>query len=354
MKRSLIFFLLLLVPLDVLAVTLEEEIKIGARSDRYIRKMFQVSENKALQEYVQSVGQKLLGSIDDPQFEYRFTVLEDPMLNAFALPGGYIYVTTGMLAYLDSEAALAGLLGHETGHVIGHHSVKQLKKSMGDMFLIFAGLAGSVASGSSSGDSAALLVAGSSISAMKKLGYGRELELNADELGMIYAYEAGYDPSESAKMFRTLRFKSRVGGVGYHAFIATHPDTIERIVRVGEKSQILLNRGKKTLVKRDEYINMVRGLPWGKVDRRKGKKAKPEYRLEIYRTKKGDSFRSVAAKLSGDEKLAFETAVMNSMIPEEDLPEGKLIKVPVPRKLFKELSIYSGVDTPAKKKGKQK
>jgi len=306
-------------------VTIEKERKVGAQVDKQVRKRFRVLKDPAIQKYVSSIGQKVLSSVEDPEFTFRFTVLEHPMLNAFALPGGYVYVTTGMLAYLDSEAALASVLGHEIGHVVAHHAFKQQDKSFKDALLILAG----VAAGGTSG-----LIAGSALSRMSSLGYGRKHEMQADELGMIYAYQAGYDPRESSKMFETLRFKQRVSGVAYHSFQATHPDTIERIIRDDEKSRILINRGMPVSVESDKYRNAIRGITWGRLDRKR--RTGQQYRLEIYRTKRGDTFRTIAKEISGDESLAFEVAVMNAYKPEEKPPVGLIIKVPVPRKRFKD------------------
>jgi predicted Zn-dependent protease len=324
---ALLFFL---AAATLSAQTLEEEVSVGKNGHKYISSHFGLYKNKKIQDYVNGIGQKLLVSIDDPEFTYHFYVLEDPMLNAFALPGGYIYVTTGMLAYIDSEAALAGIVGHEIGHVIGHHGIKQMKKKMGDSLLVFAGLAGSLATGQSASSTAAWVVATSQISQMKQLGYGRDLELQADELGMIYSYDAGYDPRESSKFFQTLKFKERVSGVGYHGFSATHPDTLERIIRSQEKSNILINRGKSVESEREKYLKAIEGMSYGKFNRRK--MGKPKYSLKLYTTIEGDTFRGIASSKTGDESMAFEIAVMNSMRPNSKLEPGTLLKVPVPGK----------------------
>jgi len=344
--------LLLFLTVTVLtAQTLEEEVNVGKNGHKYIRTHFGLYKNKKIQDYVNDIGQKLLKSIDDPEFIYHFYVLEDPMLNAFALPGGYIYVTTGMLAYIDSEAALAGIIGHEIGHVIGHHGIKQMKKKMGDSLLVFAGLAGSVATGQSTNSSVAWVVATSQISQMKQLGYGRDLELQADELGMIYSYEAGYDPRESSQLFQTLKFKERVSGVGYHGFSATHPDTLERIIRSQEKASILVNRGKAVGSDRDRYLKAIEGMSYGRFDRRK--RGKPEYVLELYTSAAGDTLRSIAAAKTGDESMAFEIAVMNAMRPNDKLETGVLLKVPVlPKGVASATDTGSDTSTAKSKKGK--
>ncbi len=326
MKRLFVTLLLLVFSAGTaFPVSIEKERKVGAQVDKQVRRQFRVLKNPAVQKYVSSVAQRVLSSVEDPEFKFRFTVLEHPMLNAFALPGGYIYITTGMLAYLDSEAALAAVLGHEIGHVVGHHAFKQQDKSFKDTLLI---LAAAVAGGPS------VMVAGSALSRMSSLGYGRKYEMQSDEFGMIYAYQAGYDPRESSKMFETLRFKQRVSGVAYHGFQATHPDTIERIIRDDEKARILVNRGMPVSIDREKYLNAIRGISWGRLDRKR--RTGPQYRLETYRTKRGDTFRKIARKVSGDEGLAFEVAVMNAYKPEEKPPVGLVIKVPVPKKRFKD------------------
>ena len=331
MKQLLlsIFFLSLLFQ-PLFAQTPQEEIKVGENGDKYIRENFGEYKDKKIQDYVSRIGHKLLESIDDAEFTYHFLVIEDPMLNAFALPGGYIYITTGMLAYLNSEAGLAGILGHEIGHVIGHHAIKQMKKSLGDTLLVFAGLAGSIATGQEANTTLAWVVATSQISEMNRLGYGRDLELQGDEFGMIYTYDAGYDPREVSTFFQTLKFKERVSGVGYHGFSATHPDTIERVSKCEEKSGILIKRGKSVKVGREEYLRAIEGLTFGRFDRRR--KEKPSFKIEIYETKKGDTFRTIADEKSKDESMAFEIAVMNAMRPDDELSEGYLLKIPIPVK----------------------
>ena len=329
MKRFLIFFAILLFITPAFAgVNLNEEIKVGKSADKFIRKYFGVYNDKKIQDYVNRVGQSLLKSIEDPEFEYSFLVVDDPMLNAFAVPGGYVYITRGMLAYLDSEAALAGVLGHEIGHVIGHHSYKKMQKSLGDTLLIFAGLGAGLAAGG--GDATAAWVAATaSITQMSSAGYGRALELQADEFGMIYSYDAGYDPRASSGLFNTLFFKERITGAGYHGFYATHPDTMERIIKTREKSDIIASRGKPITIKRREYLENIKGLTFGKGDRRS--KRPPPYVLDLYETKEGDNFRSIAKEVTGDESMGFELAVINSMRVGDKLTPGTLLKVPVKR-----------------------
>ncbi|MFQ5432525.1 MAG: M48 family metalloprotease [Nitrospinota bacterium] len=330
MKRFSILIAIFFFVTPALAVNLNEEIKVGQNADKFIRKQFGVYPDKKIQAYVNRIGQKLLKSIEDPEFEYHFLVVDDPMLNAFAVPGGYVYITRGMLAYLDNEAALAGVLGHEIGHVIGHHSYKKMKKSLGDTLLIFAGLGAGLASGG--GDAtAAWVMATTSITQLSSAGYGRELELQADEFGMIYSYDAGYDPRANSGFFNTLLFKERISGAGYHGFYATHPDTMERVVKTREKSEIIASRGKPLVINRREYLEKIKGLTFGKGNRKI--KKPPPYVLELYETKKGDTFRGIAKNVTGDESMGFEVAVINSKRVADKLVPGTLLKVPVKRRL---------------------
>lgn len=335
MKRILLTLLILFTAIPVRAQNAREEAKIGESYDKMIRQMFGVVENEKLQQYVSQLGKKLLVNIDDPEFQFHFTVLDDPIINAFAVPGGYVYVTRGMLAYVDNEAELAGVMGHEVGHVIGHHSYKQMQKSLGDSLLIFAGLGASVATGQGATNTVAWVAASQALSQQNRMGYGRELELQADEFGLLYSYDAGYDPRQMQKLFRTLQFKERVSGQEYHGFAATHPDTIERIGKIGEKGDIIANRGQKALaVKRQEYLDAIEGMPYGKGDRRTGVPA--PYTISLYTPQKGDTFRGIARDVAQDESLAFDIAIMNNMRENDTPPEGYRLKVPVPRKQLSE------------------
>lgn len=335
MKRILLTLLFLLAAIPAHAENAREEAKIGESYDKMIRQAFGVVENEKLRRYVNEIGKKLLVNIDDPEFQFHFTVLDDPAINAFAVPGGYVYVTRGMLAYVDNEAELAGVMGHEVGHVIGHHSYKQMQKSLGDTLLVFAGLGASVATGQGATNTVAWVAASQTLSQLNRLGYGRDLEMQADEFGLLYSYDAGYDPRQMVKLFRTLQFKERVSGQEYHGFAATHPDTIERISKVGEKGDIISNRGQKFLaVKRQEYLDAVEGMPYGKGDRKAG--IPPPYTLVTYTPKKGDTFRGIAREVSKDESLAFDVAIMNNMRENDAVPEGYRLKVPVPRKQLSE------------------
>ncbi|MBI3794613.1 MAG: M48 family metalloprotease [Nitrospinae bacterium] len=333
-KTLLVFCTAIALVVGASAETAKDEVKIGEQYDKFVRDQFGVVHDEKIQKYASEMSQKLAASIENPEFQFHILVIDDPMINAFAVPGGYVYIARGMLAYLDSEAEFAGVLGHEMGHVIGHHSYKQMQKSMGDSLLMLAGLGATVAGGGGAQGAAAWVTAASTLSALNGAGYGRDLESQADEFGLIYSMDAGFDPREQSRFFRSLQFKERVSGVEYHGFMASHPETVERVVKSREKADILLNRGKSSVVNREQYIIAIEGLAYGRGD--KNTKTPPPFVLKAYRTKEGDTYRGIARELSKDEGMAFEIAVMNGMTEKDAVPSGYLLKVPVPRKKMSE------------------
>ena len=121
---------------DFTLISEQQELAMGAQAHRSILKQKKRYNNAALQAYVNSIGQSLAKHSHRKNIRYTFTVLDDPSVNAFALPGGYIYITTGLMAYLNSEGELAGVLGHEIGHVTARHGVKQQSAGVASAILI--------------------------------------------------------------------------------------------------------------------------------------------------------------------------------------------------------------------------
>lgn len=309
------------------AADAEEEEAIGKETYSDIIKEYGRYDDKNLQEYVQRVGKKVLTKVRDPGFEYHFTVVDDEMVNAFALPGGYIYVTRGLLAALNSEAALAGVLGHEIGHVIGHHAMKQMKKQIGSLLLTLAGIA---ASEDVRNNAAAWLTITQTLSQQILLGYGREMEMESDQVGLITAEEAGYSPDGIVNFLQSLRTMERMGGHSYHGFQATHPDTITRIVEAEGKAELLKARGNKIEMYRDRYLDAIDGLRYGKPELKK--KTWPPYVIRIHTVKAGETFRSIAKDCGVEESMAMTMATLNSMDVNDKLTPGYRIKSIIPAK----------------------
>jgi predicted Zn-dependent protease len=163
-------------------------------------------------------------------------VLDSPIINAFALPGGYVYVTRGLLAHLNNEAQLAVVLGHEIGHVAGRHASKQAaKRQIMQGVLVGGALAGQMAFGGDVGEN--VLGLGGSAAQLLSLSYSRDNERESDRLGVEYAIKAGYDAAEGAAFFTSLKRKTKQSGQTLPTWQSTHPDPGRREDTVRELAQ---------------------------------------------------------------------------------------------------------------------
>jgi len=229
---------------DFVTMSEPQEIALGRSSDEEVRKQYKVYASPALQEYVNSVGQKVAANSHRPNLQYHFTVLDSPEINAFALPGGYVYITRGILAYLNSEAEMAAVLGHEIGHVTARHGVRQQSAAQA------TNLGLSVASiflpqlKTPAGQDISNLLGGALLS-----GYGRDHELEADRLGAQYLARTSYDPQAMIRVIDVLKsqetFDAEIAKQEgrepshYHGTFATHPDNDTRLQQVVGEAQNL-------------------------------------------------------------------------------------------------------------------
>jgi len=194
-----------------------------------------------LQAYIERIGKRLVAVSDKPKGKFTFSVLDSEMINAFAAPGGYIYISRGILPYLDSEEELAGVLGHEIGHVTAGHHGRQSRASITNKIVAVTAY---ILTGS--GD---LAEASSMYGSELMSGYGREMELEADQLGAEYMHRAGYDPQAMLQVIGVLkdqeqyaRIKARSGGKPagtYHGLYASHPRNDRRLQTVIAKAREL-------------------------------------------------------------------------------------------------------------------
>ncbi len=204
-----------------------QEIALGKESDGQIRQEMGVYDDPALQQYVSDLGLRLARQSERPGLPWQFTVVDQPAINAFALPGGFIYITRGILPYLDNEAELAGVLGHEIGHVTARHGAQQYTRAVGGQ-LGLAALGVFVPAarpfGQISEQAMALLF----------LKYGREDELQADQLGARYESLGGWDPAGVPGMLSTLGRLDEASGdrKGVPNWLSTHPDPLARVDQI--------------------------------------------------------------------------------------------------------------------------
>ena len=238
-----------------------EEIEMGREADGPITESFGLYESDELQAAVTDIGNELASCSERPQLPWSFKLVDDPMVNAFALPGGFIFVTRGIMAALNSEAELAGVLGHEIGHVTARHSASQMSRQQ----LQQVGLGvGSILS-SDVASAAGVLSAGLGLLNMR---YSRGDESQSDELGVRYMSRAGYDPNALVGVFQTLGLVGGGGG-SVPEWAASHPNPANReedirvfIAAVGQDFSEYARR-------RNEYLQSLDSMTFGQ-DPREG------------------------------------------------------------------------------------
>ncbi|MBI5658552.1 MAG: M48 family metalloprotease [Nitrosomonadales bacterium] len=248
---------------DFVMMSEAQEVSEGRRADADVLKQYRAYESPALQNYVDGVGQELARKSHRANLQYRFTVLDTPEVNAFALPGGYVYITRGILAYLSSEAELAAVLGHEIGHVTARHGVRQQSAAqVADIGLAVASIFVPQLN-SNSGRNLANVLGGALLS-----GYGREHELEADRLGAEYLARTEYDPRAMIRVVGVLKnqelFDAEIAKQEgreprrYHGLFATHPDNDTRLQQVvGESGHLAVANPKEEYTK---FLQQIDGM----------------------------------------------------------------------------------------------
>jgi predicted Zn-dependent protease len=226
-----------------IALTVEEEIALGLQSAPQMAAEFGGQDpDQQLQALVDEIGQRLVSSSEAGQTEYpfEFHVLADTQtVNAFALPGGQIFITRALVDLLQTEGELAGVLGHEIGHVVGRHSAEQLAKSQ-----LIQGLAGAASVGlydPQNPESASAAQMAQLVGAMITMKYGREDELQSDRLGVRFLSDAGYDPRALIRVMEVL--ESASGGARQPEFMSTHPDPGNRIQTIQQAIEEVFPNG---------------------------------------------------------------------------------------------------------------
>ncbi len=233
-----------------------QEIQMGREADPDIVASMGLYPNESLQAYVQELGEGLAASSERPDLPWTFRVLDDPLINAFALPGGFIYVTRGILVHFESEAELAGVLGHEIGHVTARHSVNQISKAQ----LAQLGLGVGMILAPELQEYAGLANASMQLLFLK---FGRDDEHQADELGVRYMGRVGYDPAQLSGVMAMLGQVTRGDGAGPPEWLSTHPNPANReeaIMAMAETAEIALD---PPLVRRDVYLPFLDGMTYG-------------------------------------------------------------------------------------------
>ncbi|MFW6124359.1 MAG: M48 family metalloprotease, partial [Acidobacteriota bacterium] len=239
---------------ELMLFTEEREIAIGKDTDQQIRQQYGLYPDAELTSYVQKVGITMVPHTHRPQLEYHFSILDTPVANAFAVPGGYIYVTRGLLAMMNSEAELAVVLGHELGHVNARHSMRKMSQLM----LVQGGLALGSAISETVADLSGMASVGIQLLFLK---FSRDDERQADQLGVEYSRAGRYNPAEMIDFFQTLKAVGDLSdGHSLPGFLSTHPMYSERVENTQE---MILSSDSSLAVKEGPYLKKIEGLVFG-------------------------------------------------------------------------------------------
>jgi predicted Zn-dependent protease len=238
-----------------------QEIQLGRQADAQVRQEMGLYNDPELQRYIEAVGMKLAKASERPNLPWSFAVVDQPAINAFALPGGFIYLTRGILPFLDDEAQLAGVLGHEIGHVTARHSAQQYTKATSagigvTLLSIFVP------------EARPLQGVTETALGLLFLKYGRDDELEADRLGVRYTAETGWNPQGVAGMLQTLARLDEASGSrrGVPNWLSTHPapaDRVEELKTVIAQAQATTPVGTSGTVDETQFLRRIDGIVFG-------------------------------------------------------------------------------------------
>lgn len=248
----------------------QQEAALGREEHPKILKEFggEYKEKPDLNTYVASVGQFVAATSERKDVQYNFTVLNTPDVNAFAVPGGYIYITRGLVALADNEAELASVLGHETGHITARHTAERVGQAQQTQIgVLGATLLGAVLGGQTGAELAGGLA--SQYGQVRLAGYSQDQEFEADSLGVRYMKRATYDPQAAASFLAALRAQTQLeaqiagkdpNAIDDHNMMATHPRTIDRVQRAIQEAGGVQ---PGAMLEHDIYLSKIDGMMFG-------------------------------------------------------------------------------------------
>jgi predicted Zn-dependent protease len=237
----------------------KQEVAMGLGADPQIQAEFGVYPDEKLQSFISEKGQAMAKISHRSKLPFHFKLMDSPVVNAFALPGGYVYFTRGIMAHFNNEAQFAGVLGHEIGHVTARHGMEAYTKGMlAQIGLVVAMIASPKFAqfGDAASQGLQLLM----------LKNGRDNETQSDELGVEYSSKIGYDAKEMADFFQTLKRVSdkASGGQKIPDFLSTHPDPEDRYNKVRLRARARQQKQPGTYeINRDSYLRRIDGLIYG-------------------------------------------------------------------------------------------
>ena len=249
---------------ELMLLSEKQERAMGAESNPEILNYFGVYDDKELQQFIQTHGERMARISHRPDLDYQFRIVDSPVVNAFAVPGGFIYFSRGIMAHFNNEAEFAGVLGHEIGHITARHSAKRYSNAM----LAQVGLAAGMIVSPELAQFADVAQQGIGLLFLK---FSRDNEAQSDKLGVEYSIKTGYDAEAMAGFFNTLdRLRDEAGANPTPTFLSTHPDPADReqrVRRLARKWKKKINKNFET--DRESYLEMIDGMVYGK-DPRQG------------------------------------------------------------------------------------
>ena len=242
----------------------EQEIAMGKEAHPSIVASMGLYEDKTLTAFINEKGKAMAKISHRPDLPYQFYIVDSPVVNAFAVPGGYVYFTRGIMAHFNNEAEFAGVLGHEIGHITAKHAARSQKSQLlGQIALI----GGAILAPQVVGQNLEAIQQGLGLLSLK---YSRDHESESDKLGVLYSSQIGYDANQMADFFGTLKRISENAGQVIPEFTSTHPDPGNRYKNVHEMAQAYqAEHPAQYAVQRDQYLKLIDGIMYGE-DPRQG------------------------------------------------------------------------------------
>lgn len=242
---------------EIIFMSKEKEIALGAESHPSIVATMGIYGDKNLQSFISEKGMAMAKISHRPDLPYQFFIVDSPVVNAFAVPGGYVYFTRGIMAHFNNEAEFAGVLGHEIGHITARHSARQQTSQIFGQVGLLAGMVLSeTVRGLAEQTQQAL--------GLLLLSYSREHETESDKIGVDYSSKIGYDAHQMADFFGTLKKISEKSGQTIPTFQSTHPDPGDRKNKVDKlATQYQTAHPGKYNVNRDAYLRKIDGIIYG-------------------------------------------------------------------------------------------
>lgn len=251
----------------------DEEVRISREFRREARKHLQFLNDPEVERYLDRMGRQILGSMGPLAFDYRFFVVRDQQLNAFAVPGGSVFFYTGLIERAKSSAEIAGVLGHEIVHIKSRH----MARTSGFDAVSLLSMVGAILLARTGAGAQAAGMVGQAVSAQRQIAYGRQLEMEADTLGVRYMAAAGYDPKGALGFLKTMEQERALNPVNIPTYLMSHPVTQERVANV----ELVIRTLPKNEVRPVRYDNLRKIQTIIRIEQREDAAVLSEYNKQV-------------------------------------------------------------------------